>query len=152
MTDREQARVRNEKFGFIFQSFHLMPGLNILQNIELPLLYNHSAPAKEMRERALETLNKVGLSHRRYHFPSQLSGGQSQRVAIARAIIMNPQLLLADEPTGNLDSRMGGEIMHLLAELNDGGTAIVVVTHDQHVSKIAKTRITMADGEIVSRS
>lgn len=152
MSDKQLAHIRNEKFGFIFQSFHLLPGLNILQNVELPLLYTKSLSAGEMRERALAVLEKVGLSNRAKHFPAQLSGGQCQRAAIARAIIMNPLLILADEPTGNLDSRMGGEIMKLLVELNDGGTSIVIVTHDPGVAQLAKTRITMADGEIKDRS
>lgn len=148
MSDNQLARVRNEKFGFIFQSFHLIPGLNILENVELPFLYSKTLSAKEIRERALATLDRVGLSNRTKHFPSQLSGGQCQRVAIARAVIMNPILLLADEPTGNLDSKMGAEIMDLLIELNAGGSAVVVVTHDHSISEMTQKRIIMADGTI----
>lgn len=149
MKDADLAHLRNEKFGFVFQSFYLLPGLNVLQNVELPLLYSkYRMSAKETRERAEAVLEKVELTARMHHFPTQLSGGQCQRVAIARAIVSEPILLLADEPTGNLDSKMGNEIMEVLTRLNEEGTTIVMVTHDSLLSERAKTRITMADGEI----
>lgn len=134
MKDKELAMLRNQKLGFVFQSFHLIPALNVLDNVELPLLYRKISSG-ERRKRANEVLEKVGLSHRMKHFPTQLSGGQCQRVAIARAIIGSPEILLADEPTGNLDSKMGAEIMELLFNLNkQEGTTIVMVTHDEHIA------------------
>lgn len=134
MKDKELAMLRNQKLGFVFQSFHLIPALNVLDNVELPLLYRKISSG-ERRKRAHEVLEKVGLSHRMKHFPTQLSGGQCQRVAIARAIIGSPEILLADEPTGNLDSKMGAEIMELLFNLNkQEGTIIVMVTHDEHIA------------------
>lgn len=134
MRDRELAALRNQKLGFVFQSFHLIPALNVLDNVELPLIYR-KVGSKERRQKALEVLEKVGLSHRTKHFPTQLSGGQCQRVAIARAIVGNPEILLADEPTGNLDSRMGAEVMDILFNLNrQDGTTIVMVTHDEHIA------------------
>ena len=153
MTDRELSRLRNEKFGFIFQSFHLIQGLNVLQNVELPMLYSREKLShKEIRERAKMILEKVGLSYRMKHYVSQLSGGQCQRAAIARAMITHPHILLADEPTGNLDSRMGKEIMDLLLGLNMDGTTVVMVTHDARLASEAKTCITMNDGEITDLS
>ena len=135
MKDKELAVLRNQKLGFVFQSFHLIPALNIIDNVELPLLYR-KVSSGERRRRAMEVIEKVGLSHRAKHFPMQLSGGQCQRVAIARAIIGNPEILLADEPTGNLDSKMGSEIMEILFRLNkEEGTTIVMVTHDEHIAK-----------------
>lgn len=134
MKDKELAMLRNQKLGFVFQSFHLIPALNVLDNVELPLLYRKISSG-ERRKRAHEVLEKVGLSHRMKHFPTQLSGGQCQRVAIARAIIGSPEILLADEPTGNLDSKMGAEIMELLFNLNkQEGTTIVMVTHDEYIA------------------
>jgi putative ABC transport system ATP-binding protein len=134
MKDKELAMLRNQKLGFVFQSFHLIAALNVLDNVELPLLYRKISSG-ERRKRAHEVLEKVGLSHRMKHFPTQLSGGQCQRVAIARAIIGSPEILLADEPTGNLDSKMGAEIMELLFNLNkQEGTTIVMVTHDEHIA------------------
>ena len=151
MTDRELSRLRNEKFGFIFQSFHLIPGLNILQNVELPMLYSHEKISSgEIRERAMSLIQQVGLESRAKHFPSQLSGGQCQRAAIARAMITRPHILLADEPTGNLDSRMGREIMDILLRLNGEGTTIVMVTHDAHLASEASVQVTMNDGMIKS--
>ena len=129
MKDGEMAEFRNKMLGFVFQSFHLINSLNVLDNVELPLLYRNST-AKSRREAAEKVLEKVGLSHRMRHLPTQLSGGQCQRVALARAIVGNPQIILADEPTGNLDSKMGSEIMELLFQLNEDGTTIVMVTHD----------------------
>ena len=133
MSDREAARFRNKSLGFVFQNFHLVPSLNVMDNVELPLLYGRVA-AVERKERVKEVLNMVGLSHRMKHFPSQLSGGQCQRVAIARAIVGHPEIILADEPTGNLDSRMGEEIMDILLELNKLGVTVVMVTHDEHIA------------------
>lgn len=150
MTDRELSRLRNEKFGFIFQSFHLIPALNILDNVEMPLLYRAQTPSRtERRERAEEVLEKVGLAHRMKHFPAQLSGGQCQRAAIARAIVGQPDIILADEPTGNLDSHMGNEIMDLLRMLNQEGTTLVMVTHDLRMAEQAGTQIRMSDGKIL---
>ena len=151
MTDSELSRLRNEKFGFIFQSFHLIPGLNILQNVELPMLYSHEKISSgEIRERAMSLIQQVGLESRAKHFPSQLSGGQCQRAAIARAMITRPHVLLADEPTGNLDSRMGREIMDILLRLNGEGTTIVMVTHDAKLASEASVQVTMNDGIITN--
>ncbi|MDR2679668.1 MAG: ABC transporter ATP-binding protein, partial [Tannerella sp.] len=131
MNDREQAAFRNRQLGFVFQSFHLINSLNVLDNVELPLLYR-KVSSSERRKKAKEVLEKVGLSHRMKHFPTQLSGGQCQRVAIARAIIGNPNIILADEPTGNLDSKMGAEVMDILHKLNrEDGRTIVMVTHNE---------------------
>src|SRR6478735_6041480 len=127
--DKALAKLRNEKLGFVFQSFHLVPDLTVVDNVEIPLLYRKMS-AKERRKHALAALDRVGLASRVHHFPTQLSGGQQQRVAIARAIVGKPSIVLADEPTGNLDSAMGDEIMSILEELNrDDGTTIVMVTH-----------------------
>lgn len=134
MKDSEMAEFRNKMLGFVFQSFHLINSLSVLDNVELPLLYRNST-GKSRREAAEKVLEKVGLSHRMRHFPTQLSGGQCQRVALARAIVGNPQIILADEPTGNLDSKMGAEILELLFQLNNEGTTIVMVTHDEHIAK-----------------
>lgn len=148
MKDKEMAEFRNKTLGFVFQSFHLINSLNVLDNVELPLLYRKSGDSSR-REMAKKVLEKVGLSHRMKHFPSQLSGGQCQRVAIARAIIGDPQIILADEPTGNLDSKMGAEIMDLLFELNNEGTTIVMVTHDEHIARTTKRIIRFFDGRRV---
>ncbi|HMM04274.1 MAG: ABC transporter ATP-binding protein [Dysgonomonas sp.] len=148
MKDKEMAEFRNKTLGFVFQSFHLINSLNVLDNVELPLLYRKSGESSR-REMAKKVLEKVGLSHRMKHFPSQLSGGQCQRVAIARAIIGDPQIILADEPTGNLDSKMGSEIMDLLFELNNEGTTIVMVTHDEHIAKTTKRIVRFFDGRRV---
>ena len=148
MKDGRMAEFRNETLGFVFQSFHLINSLNVLDNVELPLLYRKSS-AKSRREKAIEVLEKVGLTHRMKHFPTQLSGGQCQRVAIARAVIGDPKILLADEPTGNLDSKMGSEIMELLFKLNNEGTTIVMVTHDEHIAESTKRIIRFFDGRRV---
>lgn len=148
MKDKEMAEFRNKTLGFVFQSFHLINSLNVLDNVELPLLYRKSNETNR-HEMAKHVLEKVGLSHRMKHFPSQLSGGQCQRVAIARAIIGNPQIILADEPTGNLDSKMGSEIMDLLFELNREGTTIVMVTHDEHIARTTKRIVRFFDGRRV---
>ena len=135
MKDKELAAFRNKKLGFVFQSFHLINSLNVLDNVELPLLYRRMS-SSERKRLAQDVLAKVGLSHRMRHFPSQLSGGQCQRVAVARAIIGNPEIILADEPTGNLDSRMGAEVMELLHRLNkEDGRTIVMVTHNEEQAK-----------------
>jgi len=145
MKDGRMAEFRNNMLGFVFQSFHLINSLNVLDNVELPLLYRKSTD-KNRREHAKEVLSRVGLSHRMKHFPSQLSGGQCQRVAIARAIIGNPKIILADEPTGNLDSKMGSEIMNILFDLNREGTTIVMVTHDEHIAKETERVVRFFDG------
>lgn len=145
LSDNAMADFRNQTLGFIFQSFHLVRSLNVLDNVELPLLYRKS-DAKERRERAKYVLEKVGLSHRVTHFPSQLSGGQCQRVAIARAIVGNPKIILADEPTGNLDSRMGEEVMKMLFQLNEEGSTIVMVTHDENIARQTKRIVRFLDG------
>ena len=135
MKDKELAAFRNKTLGFVFQSFHLINSLNVLDNVELPLLYRH-VNSSERKRLAQEVLEKVGLSHRMRHFPTQLSGGQCQRVAVARAIIGNPEIILADEPTGNLDSKMGAEVMELLHRLNkEDGRTIVMVTHNEEQAR-----------------
>jgi putative ABC transport system ATP-binding protein len=149
MGDREMSRLRNETIGFIFQTFHLITDLDVMDNVELPLLYRGTRTA-ERRRLAREALEKVGLSARMHHFPYQLSGGQRQRVAIARAIVGRPPILLADEPTGNLDSRMGGEIMEILEQLNrDEETTIVMVTHDPALGERTERTIRIFDGRQV---
>lgn len=149
LSDKVMAKLRNRKLGFVFQNFHLIPALNVLDNVELPLLYRSGVSASERRKKALAVLEKVGLSHRTKHFPTQLSGGQCQRVAIARALIGEPAILLADEPTGNLDSKMGAEIIDILIKLNREGTTIVMVTHDEGVAGKTNRIIRMSDGNIL---
>jgi putative ABC transport system ATP-binding protein len=147
--DRDVARVRNEKIGFIFQSFHLVADLTVQDNVELPLLYRRIS-AKERSKRALAALERVGLASRVNHFPGQLSGGQQQRVAIARAIVGEPRILLADEPTGNLDSQMGDEVMAILHGINrDAGTTIAMVTHDPRLAEATDRVVRMFDGRQV---
>ena len=149
MKDKELSAFRNRNLGFVFQSFHLIGSLNVLDNVEVPLLYRN-IPAKERTRLAKEILEKVGLSHRMYHFPSQLSGGQCQRVAIARAVVGNPEILLADEPTGNLDSKMGAEVMELMHKLNkEEGRTIVMVTHNEAQAKQTDRIIRFFDGRQV---
>ena len=148
-SDQELAQFRNKKLGFIFQSYHLINDLQVLDNVELPLLYRNSS-AKERRALATAALEKVGLSNRLKHFPTQLSGGQRQRVAIARAIVGNPSIILADEPTGNLDSAMGNEIMEILINLNrNEGTTIVMVTHDENMAHKTHRLVRLFDGSQV---
>ncbi|MCC8411254.1 ABC transporter ATP-binding protein [Mucilaginibacter sp. UR6-1] len=148
-SDKQLARFRNKKLGFIFQSYHLINDLQVLDNVELPLLYRDTT-AKERRALATEALEKVGLSNRIKHFPTQLSGGQRQRVAIARAIVGKPEIILADEPTGNLDSAMGNEIMDILLQLNrTDGTTIVMVTHDQYMAQKTHRLVRLFDGSQV---
>ena len=149
LKERQIAKVRNEKLGFVFQSFHLINSLNVLDNVELPLLYRRMS-SSERKRLAQDVLAKVGLSHRMRHFPSQLSGGQCQRVAVARAIIGNPEIILADEPTGNLDSRMGAEVMELLHRLNkEDGRTIVMVTHNEEQAKQTSRTVRFFDGHQV---
>ena len=149
MKDKELAAFRNKTLGFVFQSFHLINSLNVIDNVELPLLYR-KMPAKERTRLAKEVLERVGLSHRMRHMPTQLLGGQCQRVAIARAIVGNPEIILADEPTGNLDSKMGAEVMELLHKLNkEDGRTIVMVTHNEEQAKQTSRTIRFFDGRQV---
>lgn len=148
-SDKQMANFRNEKLGFIFQSYHLINDLQVLDNVELPLLYRNSS-SQSRRALATAALEKVGLSNRTKHFPTQLSGGQRQRVAIARAIVGQPQIILADEPTGNLDSAMGNEIMDILINLNKNeGTTIVMVTHDESMAQKTHRLVRLFDGSQV---
>ena len=147
--DKEVAQMRNDTFGFIFQSFHLINDLRVIDNVELPLLYRKLGSA-ERRKLAREALEKVGLGARMDHYPNQLSGGQQQRVAIARAIVGRPQILLADEPTGNLDSKMGAEVMDILLKLNAEGTTIVMVTHDEREAQRVNRIVRVFDGQLVA--
>lgn len=147
--DKELASLRNRTFGFIFQSFHLINDLRVIDNVELPLLYR-SCSAKERRRLAVEALARVGLSARMDHYPNQLSGGQQQRVAIARAMVGRPSVLLADEPTGNLDSQMGAEVMDILLKLSDEGTTVVMVTHDERQARQGGRIIRVFDGQLVA--
>jgi putative ABC transport system ATP-binding protein len=149
MTDNELSTIRNERIGFIFQTFNLLPRLSALQNVELPLVYR-GLPASRRRERAMECLSLVGLEDRVRHRPAELSGGQQQRVAIARAMAGSPVLILADEPTGNLDSRSGEEIMQIFQDLNEGGITLAVVTHDEGIARHAKRIVRFRDGVVVS--
>jgi len=150
LNDSEQAAFRNKQLGFVFQSFHLVNSLNVIDNVELPLLYRRMS-ASERRKIAQVVLEKVGLSHRMRHFPTQLSGGQCQRVAIARAIVGNPGIILADEPTGNLDSKMGAEVMEILHKLNkEDGRTIVMVTHNETQAKDTDRTIRFFDGRQIS--
>jgi putative ABC transport system ATP-binding protein len=148
MTDDELAAVRNSKIGFVFQSFNLLPRLSALKNVEIPLIYS-GLPSRARKERAVPVLDKVGLKDRMNHTPNELSGGQQQRVAIARALVNNPPLLLADEPTGNLDSRSGAEILNILTDLNRQGVTIMIVTHDKDVAARCQRIINLKDGGIV---
>ena len=149
LKEKERTQLRKGVIGFVFQSFNLIDELNVFENVELPLTYL-GIKASERKERVLEILKRMNLSHRAKHFPQQLSGGQQQRVAIARAVITNPKLILADEPTGNLDSKNWGEVMDLLTELNKEGTSIVMVTHSQHDASFAHRIIHLFDGSIVA--
>ena len=148
LKESQRTSVRKGKIGFVFQSFNLIDELNVEENIELPLKYI-GVPQKERRERVVEILRRLELSHRAKHYPQQLSGGQQQCVAIARAVVMNPKLILADEPTGNLDSKNGLEVMQLLTQLNNEGTTIVMVTHSQRDAGFAQRIINLLDGQIV---
>ncbi len=149
MKDKELAAFRNKMIGFVFQSFHLINELNVIDNVEVPMLYTYGLSSKERREKAIQAIEKVGLAHRMKHYPSELSGGQCQRVAIARAIAAGTSILLADEPTGNLDSRMGEEVMQILFDLNAQGTTIVMVTHDEKLAKQTGRILRFFDGRQV---
>ena len=147
-TENELSEIRNKKIGFIFQSFNLLPRLTALENVELPLIYS-SVPKEERHKRANELLEMVGLKERTHHRPNELSGGQRQRVAIARALANNPSIILADEPTGNLDSKSEAEIIEILQKLNKMGKTIVIVTHEPSIGEIAERKIIFKDGEII---
>ncbi|PJE57470.1 MAG: macrolide ABC transporter ATP-binding protein [Candidatus Portnoybacteria bacterium CG10_big_fil_rev_8_21_14_0_10_38_18] len=148
LSDDELAYIRNEKMGFVFQFFNLLPRTNVLDNVKLPLIYTKISE-KEKQERTKRAIESVGLSHRLKHYPNQLSGGEQQRVAIARAIVNNPSVIFADEPTGNLDSKSGQQVMEILQNLNDKGRTIILVTHEQYTSEMAKRIIKLSDGQIV---
>ena len=151
MSRDERAKIRNEHLGFVFQNFNLLARTSALDNVELPLLYASGVSSRERRERALEALDMVGLSNRLDHHPSQLSGGQQQRVAIARSLVNHPSILMADEPTGNLDSRTSGEVIEIFRKLNTGQQiTIILVTHDQHVATHARRIVVLKDGHIVN--
>ena len=148
LKEKDRTKFRKGNIGFVFQSFNLIDELNVFENVELPLRYLNIS-AGERKQRVTEILKRMGISHRAKHFPQQLSGGQQQRVAIARAVVSNPKLILADEPTGNLDSKNGKEVMELLSELNQDGTTIVMVTHSQKDAAVAQRVINLFDGQIV---
>lgn len=149
--ERKRANLRKHNIGFVFQSFNLIDELTVFENVELPLIYTGVKPA-DRKARVHEVLEKMQIMHRRKHFPQQLSGGQQQRVAVARAVVNNPKLILADEPTGNLDSSNGNEVMDLLTELNEAGTTIIMVTHSEHDAKFSHRIIRMLDGEKVTEN
>ncbi len=149
LNEKGRSNVRKQNIGFIFQNFNLIDELTVFENIELPLIYN-KVSGSERKKRVNELIEKMGISHRSSHFPQQLSGGQQQRVAVARALITNPPLILADEPTGNLDSSHGNEVMELMCELNEAGTTIVMVTHSAHDASYSGRTINLLDGQIVS--
>ena len=146
--EKDRTKFRKGNIGFVFQSFNLIDELNVFENVELPLIYMR-VKASERKRRVNEILSRMNISHRAEHFPQQLSGGQQQRVAIARAVVSNPKLILADEPTGNLDSKNGREVMELLSELNREGTTVIMVTHSQHDSTYAHRVLHLFDGELV---
>lgn len=147
MSDKRLARVRNKKIGFIFQSFNLLSKLNAIENVQVPLMY-HGITGKKSKDLAYAYLEKVGLKGREKHIPNQLSGGQQQRVAIARALVNNPEIILADEPTGALDSKTGIEIMQMLKDMNNNGQTIILITHDINIAKMAKRMVRISDGRL----
>ena len=149
LKEKERTQTRKGKIGFVFQSFNLIEEMSVFENVELPLVYMGISKT-ERKKRVEEALSRMNISHRAKHFPNQLSGGQQQRVAIARAVVANPKLILADEPTGNLDSKNGNDVMDLLSELNKEGTTIVMVTHSQHDAAYSHRIINLFDGEIVA--
>ncbi|GAV22891.1 ABC transporter ATP-binding protein [Carboxydothermus pertinax] len=149
LSDRELAYIRNREIGFVFQAFNLIPRMTVLDNVMLPMVYARIS-GKVRREKALEALSKVGLSHRIKHYPNEISGGEKQRVAIARAIINSPKVILADEPTGNLDSKSSEEIMKIFQKLNDEGVTIIIVTHEPDIAQHTKRIVRFRDGEIIS--
>src|ERR1700740_2482280 len=149
--ERKRADMRKHNIGFVFQSFNLIDELTVFENVELPLIYTGVGTAE--RKRIVdEVLDKIQIAHRRNHYPQQLSGGQQQRVAVARAVVNNPKLILADEPTGNLDSRNGNDVMQLLTDLNEKGTTIIMVTHSEHDARFTHRVINMLDGQIVTQN
>ena len=150
-SERQRAQLRKGNIGFVFQSFNLIDELTVYENVELPLLYLNT-PSAERKERVEAALDRVQIAHRRDHFPQQLSGGQQQRVAVARAVVANPKLILADEPTGNLDSTNGAQVMELLSELNEAGTTIVMVTHSPADAEYSARTIHLFDGKVVSEN
>jgi putative ABC transport system ATP-binding protein len=150
-SERQRAKLRKKNIGFVFQSFNLIDELNVQENVELPLIYL-GMPASQRKKRVTEVLEKMKIIHRRKHFPMQLSGGQQQRVAVARAVIANPHLILADEPTGNLDSANGEEVMNLLETLNGEGTTIIIVTHSQRDAEYAQRIVRLFDGQIITEN
>lgn len=150
-TEKMRANVRKKNIGFVFQNFNLIDELNVYENVELPLIYL-GLSASERKKRVENTLEQMQIMHRRKHFPLQLSGGQQQRVAVARAVVSNPHLILADEPTGNLDSAHGEEVMNLLAQLNQNGTTIIMVTHSQHDAEYSQRIIRLFDGQIINEN
>ncbi|EHG99258.1 ABC transporter ATP-binding protein [Paraprevotella clara] len=149
LRENERTELRKGTIGFVFQSFNLIDELTVWENVELPLTYMH-IPAKERKEKVKEILQRMKISHRAGHFPQQLSGGQQQRVAIARAVIARPQLILADEPTGNLDSKNGMEVMELLTELHREGTTVIMVTHSEHDARYAERIVKLFDGKVIA--
>lgn len=150
-SESQRSDLRKENIGFVFQSFNLIDELSVFENVELPLIYLKVGKA-ERRKKVEEILKRVGIAHRAKHFPQQLSGGQQQRVAIARAIVTNPKLILADEPTGNLDSKHGDEVMELLLQMNEAGTTIIMVTHSQHAANFSSRSIRLHDGQVVAET
>lgn len=149
--ERKRADLRKHNIGFVFQSFNLIDELTVFENVELPLIYT-GVKSADRKKRVEEVLDKVQIMHRRNHYPQQLSGGQQQRVAVARAVVNNPKLILADEPTGNLDSSNGNEVMQMLTDLNEQGTTIIMVTHSEHDSKYSHRIIRMLDGQTVTEN
>ena len=148
--ERKRAEMRKHNIGFVFQSFNLIDELTVFENVELPLIYT-GVPSAERKRIVDEVLDKIQIAHRRNHYPQQLSGGQQQRVAVARAVVNKPKLILADEPTGNLDSRNGNDVMQLLTDLNEQGTTIVMVTHSEHDARYTHRIINMLDGQIITQ-
>lgn len=148
--EKQRAGLRKANIGFVFQNFNLIDELSVYENVELPLIFN-KVKSSERKQRVLEILERVGIAHRAKHFPLQLSGGQQQRVAVARALVTNPKLILADEPTGNLDSKSGNDVMELLTELHASGATIIMVTHSSYDAQFSSRVITLKDGEVVSQ-